>query len=274
MGEHGVHTREELLDSDWTDRAIRVAVHAERLERLRPGWYAETGADPDVARAVRLGGALSCMSVLAREKVWVPESARGLHVRLCRRKSSGPHSTYHACGSGLGDPPRAVDDLETAVRAVVGCIRGDDLVAVLDSILHRKLMQPAELAGVLREAPRRVHRALAAVDGSADSGTETRVRLHVRRKRLEYRTQVFLPGVGYVDILVGRSLVIECDSEEHHSGQAIEADRERDLALHILGFEVLRLSYQQVFHQFPKVEAAIARKIVAGDHRRPVDFTP
>ncbi|GAA1071196.1 endonuclease domain-containing protein [Tsukamurella spumae] len=271
MGEHGVFARTELL-AEGSDHAIRRAVHAERLKRLRPGWYAEPGADEEVAAAVAAGGALTCMSVLSRQKVWVPESARGVHVRLTQRYRPGPHTGYRACGGALNGPIGAIDDPTTALLAVVDCVHGDELTAVLDSLLHRRVFQPGELAGMLRGQPRRVARALAGVDGAAESGTETQVRLHLRRSQLPYRTQVFIPGVGHVDVLVGRSLVIECDSEEHHAGEAIETDRERDLALHTLGFEVLRVSYQQVFHQFSKVAAAIDRKIANRDHRRATDY--
>ncbi|MET9328805.1 type IV toxin-antitoxin system AbiEi family antitoxin domain-containing protein [Tsukamurella sp. NPDC003166] len=266
MGEHGVVTRTELEAQGWTPRAIRLAVDAERLTLLRRGRYALPGADPDVMRAVSAGGGVSCMSALARHRVWVPESARGLHVRLSERARRRAHKGLIVCGESIDAPPAAVDDAATSVLAVADCVHGDELVAVFDSVLHRGVLQPGELTGLLRGRPRRVERALRGVDGSAESGTETHVRLHLRRKRLAPRTQVFIPGVGHVDLLVGRSLVIECDSEEHHAGEAVETDRERDLVLQTLGFCVLRVSYQQVFRQFPRVAAAIARTILG---RRP-----
>ncbi len=274
MGEHGVLSRADLQAEGWTPHAIRRAVRAERLTPLRRGWYGLPGADPDVVRAVSAGGGVSCMSALARHRVWVPESARGLHVRLPERARRRGHKGLVVCGGSIAAPPAVVDDVTTSVRAVADCVHGDDLVAVLDSVLHRRILQPGELTGLFRDGPRRVHRALCAVDGSAESGTETQVRLHLRRERLAHRTQVFIPGVGRVDLLAGKSLVIECDSEAHHAGEAIETDRERDLVLATLGFVVLRLSYDQVFHRFPQVRAAIARRIADGDHLRTTDYTP
>lgn len=214
------------------------------------------------------------MSALARHRVWVPESAKGLHVRLPERARRRSHKGITVCGRTIEAEPALVDDVPTAVLAAADCVHGDELIAVFDSVLNRGLLQTGELSGLFRGAPRRIHRALNAVDGAAESGTETQVRLHVRRERLDHRTQVFIPGVGRVDLLVGQSLVVECDSENHHAGEAIETDRERDLALHTLGFAVLRVSYQQVFHQFPKVAAAIARRIADGDHLRTTDYAP
>ncbi|KXO88085.1 hypothetical protein AXK56_11935 [Tsukamurella pulmonis] len=275
MGEYGVISRAELESAGHTPRAIRAAVHSERMMRLRPGWFAEPGADPDVVRAVTIGGGVSCMSALARHRVWVPESARGLHVRLPERARRRHHPKgVTVCGASIGGPIALVDNVPTALLAAADCVHGGELTAVFDSVLHRRLLQPGELTGLFRSGPRRVHRALLAVDGAAESGTETRVRLHVRRERLDHRTQVFIPGVGRVDLLVGKSLVIECDSEEHHGGEAIETDRERDLTLATLGFAVLRVSYDQVFHQFPKVAAGLARKIADGDHLRTTDYVP
>ncbi len=274
MGEYGVISRAELQAAGHTPRAIRLAVQRERMTRLRPGWFAYPGADPDVARAVTAGGGVGCISALSRHGVWVPESARGLHVRLPERARRRGHKGIRVCGNSIDAPIRLVDDAATGVLAAADCVHGDELTAVFDSVLNRRVLQPAELTGLFKDAPRRIHRALLAVDGAAESGTETRVRLHIRRRRLDHRTQVFIPGVGYVDLLVGRSLVIECDSEDHHAGEAIETDRERDLALHTLGFAVLRVSYQQVFHRFPKVAAAIARRIADGDHLRATDYAP
>ncbi|WP_461167399.1 DUF559 domain-containing protein [Tsukamurella serpentis] len=274
MAGHGVITRTELLAGGYSPREIRRALHSERLTLLRRGWYAETGADAEVVRAVTAGGGVSCVSALARHRVWVPESARGLHVRLSERSRQRGHKGLRVCGPSIVAPIAPVDEVPVAVRAATGCVRGDALVAVLDSVCNRGLLQPGELAGLLRGSSRRVHRALLAVDGSAESGTETQVRLHLRRERLPHRTQVFIPGVGYVDLLVGRSLVIECDSRAHHAGDAIDTDRDRDLVLTTLGFEVLRVTYQQVFTRFPAVAAAIARKVAAGDHLRETDYRP
>lgn len=274
MAEYGVLSRTELLAGGWTPQNIRVAVHAERMTRLRPGWYAEAGADPEVVRAVTAGGGVTCMSALARHRVWVPESARGLHIRLPERAGRRGHKGLTVCGGCIDAPIALVDDAPTALLAAADCVHGDELVAVFDSVLHRAVLQPGELTGLFRGAPRRIHRALMAVDGAAESGTETHVRLHLRRERLETRSQVFIPGVGHVDLLVGRSLVIECDSEAHHAGEAIETDRERDLVLHTLGFEVLRVSYEQVFHRLHTVAAAIARKVAEGDHLRTTDYVP
>lgn len=46
------------------------------------------------------------------------------------------------------------------------------------------------------------------------------MRLRLRRRKVELRTQVTIADVGRVDLLVGERLVIEVDSKEHHTGRS------------------------------------------------------
>ncbi len=51
-----------------------------------------------------------------------------------------------------------------------------------------------------------------------------------------------------------RRLIVETDGYKYHSGrEAFEDDRDRDLKLKALGFEVVRLSYRQVVDEPTRV---------------------
>lgn len=269
--EYGVVARAELVAAGFDDQAIRGLVGSAGLRRLRAGWFAAPHADPAVCRAVALGGALSCVSVLARAGVWIPESqTHVLHLRLngYRRRATRHVSGVRYCAGRPGPTRRAVDDLGSAVLAAAGCVAGAELTAIFDSLLNKRLVAQHDLAALLAGQPRRVLDSFVAADGSAGSGTETVLRLHLRSRRLVFRPQVFIPEVGTVDFLVGRRLVVEADSRRHHGGDGIEADRRRDLELHRLGFLPFRVSYQQVFYQFDRVAAALDAVIRRGEHRR------
>lgn len=81
------------------------------------------------------------------------------------------------------------------------------------------------------------------------------------------RAQVEIPGVGRVDLLIGRRLVIECDSRAHHTGEAAyESDRTRDRKLVRMGYLVIRLTYQQKLNDWPNVEADILALIRRDEH--------
>jgi very-short-patch-repair endonuclease len=55
-----------------------------------------------------------------------------------------------------------------------------------------------------------------------------------------------------------KRLIVETDGYRYHRGRtAFEHDRARDLRLRSLGFEVVRLSYRQVFDEPSQVAAAL-----------------
>jgi very-short-patch-repair endonuclease len=56
-----------------------------------------------------------------------------------------------------------------------------------------------------------------------------------------------------------RRLIVETDGYKYHSGrEAFEDDRDRDLRLKALGFEVVRLSYRQVVKEPTRVAELLA----------------
>ncbi len=99
---------------------------------------------------------------------------------------------------------------------------------------------------------------LAALTGESGSCSEARFAEVLRRARIRFRQQVaVLPGIR-VDFLIGRRLVVECDSRTWHGGNVnYERDRRRDAKLAAAGYIVIRLSYQQVMHETDAVLAQI-----------------
>lgn len=274
LGRDGVVSRAQLIAAGVGDAQIRGLVASDVLRRLRPGWFAAAHADPVVSRAVSAGGALTCLSALGRHGVWVPaREAQVLHVRTngYRRRATRGGSGVRFC-AGVGPTLRAVDDLESAVLAATHCLDGVELTAVFDSLLNKRIMEPQQLRQLLGGRSVRVDRCLAAADGSAESGTETVLRLYFRARRIAYRSQVVIPGVGRVDFLVGRRLLVEADSRAHHAGDGIERDRDRDLEAHRRGFLPFRASYQQVFYRFEAVAAALDAVISRGEHLAPAEI--
>ncbi|MCF8611483.1 hypothetical protein L5G28_15150 [Gordonia sp. HY285] len=95
------------------------------------------------------------------------------------------------------------------------------------------------------------------------------VRLRLRAPNLKVRPQVYIPGVGKVDFVVGRSMLIEVDGFEYHAApHAFENDRLRDLHARALGYDPIRLTYTQVVHQWSVVGSLLAEMIRRGDHQR------
>lgn len=76
------------------------------------------------------------------------------------------------------------------------------------------------------------------------------------RKRGVKVVQQFSPIAGrFADMLIGKSWILECDSVAHHMGRVeFENDRHRDLLFRSLGYEVTRLSYQQIWYDWENTQ--------------------
>ena len=259
----GILTTSQLSLLGWTKWGIERAVRQGLLQRIRPGWFGSAAPSQAIA-AVAAGGCVSCFSALRLRGAWVPEG-KGWHVRAPRHRRNGcrPYGAQPAVSSAL-------DSLETAFRCALRCGSAEEVIVIADSLLHRRLATPEELAAWSACAPARIRRLLERADGRAESGTESMVRLRLRRLGIRVKIQVRVIEGVRVDLLVGDRLVIECDSREHHSDRdAYESDRRRDRRLVERGFVVLRLSYRQVHDEWPQIEAAVLAVVRRGDHRAP-----
>jgi very-short-patch-repair endonuclease len=261
----GVLSAAQLLRLGWSRWEIERAVQQRPLSRLRPGWFAQAGADADVASAVRQGGCLACASALRARGVWMPEALERDHVRYARRSGKRGCAPF----GGAFAVSAAVDDVVAAFRCLLRCGTAEDIVVVADSLLHLELATRTELVRWVESAPMRIRALLDKLD-TAESGTETMVRLRLRALGLGVRTQVSVwPGMR-VDLLIGQRLVVECDSEKHHSSwKQQQADRARDRELVARGYLVIRLTYRQIHDDWAAIERDVLAVVRRGDHRWP-----
>lgn len=237
------------------------------LRRVRHGWYATPAADARVVTAVQLGGRLGCLSACAAHGLWVPPG-NDLHVTFNRRApDSLPPGVVGHHDRELGSEP-SVRPLLSSLAEVVRHHDTETALIVLDSAINRGLLTEADVVSLVRECPKPKQRVLRYLDGRADSGTETRVRYFFQRRGVNVEPQVYVPSVGRIDLRVGRSLLIECDSRAHHTGeQNYHKDRGRDLILIQDANRVLRLTFEQVFYQWPATGRALIRLVRARLHR-------
>lgn len=139
-------------------------------------------------------------------------------------------------------------------------------MVVCDSLVHLGVLSRADIGSELVSAPGRIRRLIDHCD-QAESGTESMVRLRLRRLGIRVDTQVVIPGIGRVDLLVGR-LIIEVDGARYHSDpESFENDRRRDRRAVQLGYTVIRLSYRQVLYEWADVERDILDVVRRRGHR-------
>lgn len=139
----------------------------------------------------------------------------------------------------------------------------------MDSMLHQKMIERDELAQLLSAYPKRIRDLVNWCDGRAESGTESLTRFRLARAGVKLRPQVTVVGIGRVDLLIGKRLIIEVDSREFHDGEdPFESDRRRDRRLKARRYIVIRLTYQQVMSEWDEAFADIMCVIRRRDHLR------
>lgn len=262
-----VMRREDLLREGWRPRAITDAVRNGTLIRLRRDRYALIGLDPAIAKAVRAGGRLCCMSLLRMIGVFVLDED-SFHVHVSPNAGRLPvHAESVRLHWGALASQRGrlhVVSIPDAVLQAVRCQTERAALATLDSVVHHGLMTVRELERLFEQLPARLAVLLKLVDGSAESGSETFMRLILRTLGLRFETQVQIPGVGRVDFLVEGWLIIECDSKAFHEGwERQKRDRERDIAAAMAGYVTIRPIAADIFTASDRVREQIAAIVAA-----------
>ena len=262
----GVYTAKQLL-TGYTERQIVALVKAGNLRRIMRGWYSGPDADPDVVRALKLGGRLGCLSGCAKYGLWVPRQAK-THVILPGNAPlpAAEFTEFHRCAV----PQRSlVFDLEDCLFQAMRYHDAETGLIVLESALQLRRInydQAKHLASQVQKKKMATYRFL---DRGAQSGSETRVRLFFQRRGVSVHTQN-RTAPGWVDLLVGKSWIVECDGREFHdSPSAFETDRERDLSNATAGYLTTRLSYRQIWHEWERTKQELGTILQRRRHRIP-----
>lgn len=267
---HTVHTGaanfEYLLAQGFTRKDIEREVEVGTLSRIARGWFATPGANPDVLRAVQLGGSLACLSAARVHGLWVPPPTLPLHVALHHRHEAPAAEEVLLHRSTEPRPCTGLQPIDQCAEMVIRCHEAETSLMVLESAVSQQMISSVRAKELIAQGSTRKTQ-LRWFEPGAQSGTETRVRLFFRARNVRVRPQVFIPGVGRVDLLIGDSWIIECDSRAHHTGtDNYSNDRRRDLAAKAQGFEVLRLTYEQVMFEWSTTQAVLSQLLAAKVH--------
>ncbi|GAA3869571.1 type IV toxin-antitoxin system AbiEi family antitoxin domain-containing protein [Leifsonia kafniensis] len=265
-----------------SENDLRRAVRVGEVERIRQGWYGLPGDTSDEVRALRVGGRLTCVSLLRMHGVWLmPDTRLHVAVSVARSRLCSPADRASGLGSSTDRPsvvthwqPRLLNPLEPtemfddAAACLAICLPRDHAIVAFDSLLNSKLLSPERLRAALAGLPDSHEWMLNLVDAGCGSGLETLARLNLRRRHIRVRSQVHIPPVGWIDLLIGDRLVLELDSRAHHTDSAAyERDRSRDLALIERGYLVIRVTYRSVMQDWPAIERAILTVVRRKEHR-------
>lgn len=286
----GVQHRRRLR-ADGVDQAVvRRWLRNGAVTSIQP-WYLTAEAPPGIIGLLQLGVRPTCLDAASLHGLWTPPSP-GTHVfrpRLLRadaeltgaralpvRGRDGKIITLPeeqdlvlhapALRSWPSDDP--VPDLDLVLTHAALCLPVATSAVLFESALHRRRLTRHEADRILATLPLRIRRPLSRIRADAESGTETTVRWWMESRQFPVRPQVLFPdGRRRMDLLVGRSWVIECDSREHHDDPLSYAeDRARDLYLTARGYRVTRLSWEQVFLRWEETEEMLLAILRRGEH--------
>lgn len=263
-----VMTTRQLRAAGLSKRDIAAAVDAGHIRRAWRGVYFSPAMSELTQRALVAGGRSACISSLAAAGIFVADvGSTHIHVQPTASRLPDAGSAFRRHRSTLVRRPHPLSAHVHVIDALIqatNCQTPRAAVATLDSALFLGCIDIDDLDEIFAHvAPRRrVLRSF--VDGRAESGTETLVRLIARALGFSVELQVNIPGVGRVDLLLDGWLVVEVDSEQHHAGWATQKkDRRRDLTLAARGYITLRPIAEDALHH-PEVIVAALRGIRRG----------
>jgi len=272
----GIRRSRTLLALGHSRRGLALAIAERRALRVRIGWLAHPDADPSGLRAVELGGRLTGSAALRTLGIWVDREAGPLVAcppHTSRLPTLGPGESRVWRWDRFPD----VGGVEWRVSAL-DALRDfaleaspTELIASVDSALHRGLVTPDEIPMLAATLHSRHRRVADRVDPRAESGAESHMRLMLQSRGLSVRSQVRLEGVGRVDLLVDDWLIIEVDSRAHHgSASDQDRDRQRDGNATLSGHATLRFMAMDVANRPDWCRAVVAARLRSSPPSRAV----
>lgn len=258
---HIASTR-RLVEAGATRHQLSEAVNSGRLLRPRKGVYACDHLDALTTAAARVGGAVTCVSVLRKAHVWAGDST-DLHIQVPARGSArstpGMHLHWGRPRFDMTHQWRA-GPLQ-AVWQAIHCLDEENAIAALESAVHERFLTSSQLARITSIAPKRLADGISRLVRNSGSGLETIARLRLERAGHTVATQAFVPGLGRQDLLIDDVVAVEVDGEAWHGNEQFHVDRSRDLQATRLGRRTVRITATHIRNDWANTLTAIERAV-------------
>ncbi|MDN4484206.1 endonuclease domain-containing protein [Demequina lignilytica] len=252
---------------------LRAAIEAGAVLRMSPGVYAIPGAPPAAVARAAYRAQSTCLTACAEVGLQLPPDApaRTPHLAIPRDRNTGPRGERPAAvlhRVSTFEPGRARVRVLDAIDIAYECTDRMGQLVLLDQALRRRMLSLRDI-GAMRRTPAARRRWLARLaDPRAESLIETITRAALAMAGLTVEPQVWIDGVGRVDMVVAGRVVVEVDGRAYHSDPgAFREDRRRDRALVALGFTPLRFTYADVVGALDSIVADVRAALVAIERR-------
>jgi hypothetical protein len=150
-----------------------------------------------------------------------------------------------------------------AVSRMLLCQPPHFAIAVLDSLLHRRLVAENRLRALIAEGPERMRFLADHLEPRSEEGIESIARFLLAQAGISAAVQVTLRTRDRLDLLVDDWLVIELDGRGTHAQEdAFTRDRLRSARIIGTGRIVLQFAYATVLYD-PEFLLATVREVMA-----------
>jgi very-short-patch-repair endonuclease len=280
----GMAQKRQLVARGARDIDLTLAVKRGEVTRVRNGWYSTLSASDRRLRAVRVGGRLTGISLIAQLGGWVlkppplhvsvPANAARLRTQSNRRRrlrmDAKAGVALHWDDPELGERGTSMTvALADALLRVVLDEDWETAIAACDWALHFQKIDMIDFEAMIALLPERLRCIRDWVDPTCESLPESLSRTRFRLAGHQVRTQVPVADTGRRgDLLVDEVVGFEVDGEEFHL-TTFYSDRDKDIDMTLHGLHALRPSARHVFDGWERVYAAVLVALEARGVERP-----
>ena len=230
----GVARWHELKHHGVSEWGLRCAKQAGRITSPDPGTYALPNAPSARVAAVALLGQVTCVTACSAWKLRQLDPPDAIHIAVPgnRHVAPGRLERLGLVGVHRGAmwlPDQRALSVRDALDTSAMCATPLQQLVMVDAALEAGLIQYPELLFFRCGRAKRREWLRRSANGGAMSVSETVARAALAAAGYKPRVQVRRPGIGILDLAVGKRFYIEVDGFEEHSkwGQFTK-DRRRD----------------------------------------------
>ena len=232
----GVTRAKYIAAAGVSDFQLKSAMASGAVSRVARGVYALPGADAQLISIRSLPAEPACITAAHFGGLWVLSAPAQPHVALTHSRSYQGFVCHRS-----STPPTLLDTVVQCLR----CLPEPDGLIIAESAVVLKGLQ----IGALRRRldgrnDARERRIVSAIVPQSQSLIECLARFHLRRAGFHVESQVNVPGMGHLDLMVDGRLGIETDGAGFHMDKAsFEEDRRRWNVTTRRGIPTLIVSY-------------------------------
>jgi very-short-patch-repair endonuclease len=237
--------------------ALKLAISSGAVTSLRRGLVGTAKADANLRIAMTAGGLITCVSAARELGLWTIKDPRQLHLWTDHGKQ--PETVIKHRGRLVEAGRWGYVGIEDCVLHAIRCRPRLEALVIAESAVRLGRVSKEELLDRLPGTRNSLRRQLAqGIGDDADSPLEIIARDLLRSVGLRVETQVRIPGVGRVDMVVEGRIIVELDGFDFHWDRAtFLKDRRRNNAGMLSGLPTLRYVYEDLVFTPDRVVAEV-----------------